>query len=100
MTRVPAPLPRPPARVETGQIAAPKPRVVRRRKTSASAALTKKLAKWLRKKPKRTAYWTGVLHGVAAMLLVIGAFFIASILGTLLVMIAVLGVAWVVSRRG
>ena len=100
MTRAPARLPRQPARLESGKPTAPKTRLIRPKKTPIAAMVAKNLAKWLRKKPKRAAYWTGVVHGATGILLIVGAFFIASLLGTILVAIAVLGVAWVVSRRG
>jgi hypothetical protein len=86
--------------LESGKPTAPKTRLVRSKKTPIAEIITKNLTKWLRKKPKRAAYWTGVVHGATGILVIVGAFFIASLLGTILVAIAVLGVAWVVSRRG
>jgi Flp pilus assembly protein TadB len=92
-------LPRQVTRVETGKADGRKPRVGRRRRTSAGAALARKLDRWLRRKPKRAAYWTGVLHGVVGTLLVVGASYIMSLLGTVLVVILALGAGWMVRRR-
>jgi len=77
----------------------PKRRPARRKRMSLKKAVRKELTKWLRKNPRRAAYWTGILHGAIGVLAMTAAYFVVSAVGTLLLLVAAMAIAWAIGRR-
>ncbi len=101
MTRTPARLPPPPVRLKNAGPRDAKPRLVRRKGSRLTAMLAGKVTKWLRGKATRSAYLTGVVHGVLGTSLVVVTAMMASLLSplALALVLAALVAAFVLSRR-